>query len=169
MAGCAAVGVLPTSDPGRKLGDANAMMAQGRALRARQFAAEAFAIYQNKGDAAGQARAHSVLGDVNRDGEGAGFPNLSEARAQFGAAAELYEGLGWRKWEAFNLYALAGVQQIEGDRPGSCVTLARSKAVYYGAPDAAKATESFEKAGAFTIDRYADLEARFGCAKPSHN
>ena len=45
VTGCAAVGVLPTTDPQTKIQDAYEMMNQGLSLRAIQFATEALSIY----------------------------------------------------------------------------------------------------------------------------
>ena len=66
LTGCAAVGVFPTSNPEKKLGNAYAMIKQGRYLRAKQFSEEALEIYKKNDDKLGMARSHSILGDILR-------------------------------------------------------------------------------------------------------
>jgi tetratricopeptide (TPR) repeat protein len=164
LSGCAAVGVLPTSDPATKIRDAYDMMNQNRGEMAKKFATEALAIYENKNDLDGAARAHSVLGDINRDARGPGLPDYSEAENHFTKAAEIYEKLNKPKWQAFNVYAFAGVQKIEGKIDPACRSLARAKSIYKKAPNHQSATEPFEKGGAFSYSSFSSLEKAFACS-----
>lgn len=157
------MGVLPTSDPVKKIRDAYALMGRGRALRANQFASEALSVFESQNDLDGMARAHSVLGDINRDGHARDLPNYPEAKAQFTKAAEFYQKLNRPKWQAFNVYAVAGIQSNEGNSSEARDSLAQSKNIYSQSPDATLLPESFEKGGAFSFSSFPDLEKSFNC------
>ena len=163
LTGCAAVGVFPTSDPNKKLQDAYKMTRQGRFLRAKQFTEEALDIYKSKNDWFNEARSHSMLGDIYRDGKGNGFPNYVESIKHYGSAAEIHRTLNKPKWESFNLYAQAGVMSIQGNKKLACNTLHKSEEVYSKSPQKEEKTESFEKAGYFSLDRFDSLKKSFGC------
>jgi hypothetical protein len=163
LMGCAAVGVLPTSDPNQKLNDAIALMSQNRHLRAKQFSEEALKIFDEQMDQRGAARAHAVLAEALRDGKGPGLPDLAGAEREFNLAAEVWSQLKEPKWQAFNLYAVAGVQSLAGKDKSACETLGRSKKIYSQAKDFSVATESFEKGGAFKFQDYPTLEKSFKC------
>lgn len=144
------------------------MMEQGRSLRAVQFASEALSIYEKQNDLDGIARAHSVLGDVNRDAKGkdangGNFPHYSEAKVHYSKAADLYKQLNKPKWQAFNLYALSSVNSLEGNGEQACKNLSEAKTVYSRAVDRDSMTESFEKGGAFSYNSFPSLEKAFKC------
>lgn len=161
--GCAAVGVFPTSNPDKKLQNAYSMATQGRYLRATQFTEEALEIYKSKDDKINEARSHSMLGDFYRDGTGRGFPDYAKSIEHYGKAAEIQRSLKRPKWESFNLYAQAGVKNIQGEKKAACKTLREAEEVYSRAPNKDQKTESFEKAGYFDLDRFDFLKKKFGC------
>lgn len=165
LVGCAAVGLITTTDPAQKLNDANELASHGRFPMAQKIAKEAMAIYEEKNDQAGMARTHSVLGDLNRDGNGPGFPNYPLSVEHFSEAAKIYNSVGKLKWQAFNLYAVAGVQNIQKRKKESCQTLLKSKQIYTDAPEANKLTENFEKAGIFSLKAFPGIEKAFGCSQ----
>lgn len=144
------------------------MMEQGRSLRAVQFASEALSIYEKQNDLDGSAHAHSVLGDVNRDAKGkdsngGDFPHYGEAKVHYAKAADIYKQLNKLKWQAFNLYALGGINSLEGNVEQACKNLAEAKIVYSHAIDRDSMTESFEKGGAFSYNSFPSLEKAFKC------
>ncbi|MER2511981.1 MAG: hypothetical protein ABTQ25_06130, partial [Nitrosomonas ureae] len=64
----------------------------------------------------------------------------------------------------FNLYAIAGVQSLQGKKEEACATLKKSKAIYASAPNFDQASESFEKGAAFSFNTYAEVQPDFGCS-----
>lgn len=161
--GCAGIGVMETSDPARKIEDAQALMKLDRATLAKRLVHEALEIYTRDGNDVGAAFAHFNLGDINRDGKIKGFPNYEEAKQHYQKAADIYEKLKSPKWQALAIYSVANVQNIEGETKASCDTLKRSKQIYSKSPKANEATETFEKMGMFLLSYYPRIEETFGC------
>src|SRR5581483_10318106 len=64
MTGCAAVGVISSSDPLVKLNDAEALISMRRPVPAERLIREALDIYQQRGDAHGLAAAHRQYADL---------------------------------------------------------------------------------------------------------
>jgi len=89
--GCAAVGVIHTSDPWQKMRDAYQMMNYGRFLRAEQFLKEAKEIFEEKGNEHGIAEAYFSLGNMYKNShEHNTLRNREKAREYFEQAHNLF-------------------------------------------------------------------------------
>ena len=62
LIGCAAAGVVHTSDPYQKVSNSFAMMSQGRPIPAEKFAKEAYEQFKLEGDVFGQGESLVALG-----------------------------------------------------------------------------------------------------------
>jgi tetratricopeptide (TPR) repeat protein len=103
LGGCSAVGVIASSDPRVKVGQAEEMQRQGRIFRAKQLLDEAAEIVQKQGDEAAAAEVYRGYGLFYRDG-GSGDTilavpgrvtaspgGLAKAQDYFTQAATLFE------------------------------------------------------------------------------
>ena len=67
MAGCTGIGYLATSDPYKKLGQANSMMAEDRTLLAEDVIGQAMKIFVANGDKKGMAWAYLMYGNLYKN------------------------------------------------------------------------------------------------------
>ena len=89
---CAAVGVLPTSNPMTKLHSAYRMMDEGRFRRADQFTKEASEIFEKQGDQLGIAEAYHTYGNLYKNGHQWNYLyDLEKSKVYFERARELFE------------------------------------------------------------------------------
>lgn len=154
LTGCAAALVPATSDPNKKLADAYYLLDRGRTLPAKKLMEESLAIWQERKDQMNTARAHSALGDLYRNGRTQGdlkLPNHALAIENYKSATDIYKSLKEPKWAALNLWPQAVSFHELGDLKSACAALSEARKLYKAAPDADKATETFEKAGAFSL------------------
>ncbi|MES1982088.1 MAG: hypothetical protein V4443_06390 [Pseudomonadota bacterium] len=110
LVGCAGVGIVATSDPDRKLRDAEHLwVKQDRPLPAERLISEAIEIYQKRGDLRSQGAAYRQYGNLllSKSLTKWGFPNMSfhdqtvpgvtfenrrdKALEYFGKALEVYQ------------------------------------------------------------------------------
>ncbi|MEJ2452138.1 MAG: hypothetical protein P8047_15995 [Gammaproteobacteria bacterium] len=80
--GCTGVGFVATSDPGKKLQQAYALIAQDRAVMAEDVIKQAMNIYKEKNDKLGMAEAYHAFG------------NLYMSKSYHGKNAETFKSLG---------------------------------------------------------------------------
>lgn len=103
LGGCSGVGIIASSDPRVKVGQAEEMMRQGRIFRARQLLDDAATIVQKDGDERGLAEVYRGYGLFYRDGgsgdavlalpgrTGASPEGFAKAQDYFAQAAVLFE------------------------------------------------------------------------------
>ncbi|MCK4912112.1 MAG: tetratricopeptide repeat protein [Candidatus Omnitrophica bacterium] len=134
MNGCAAVGVIHTSNPWQKMRDAYQMMNYGRFLRAEQFLREAEKIFEEKENDHGIAEAYFSLGNMYKNNhEHNTLQDTKKSRECFEHAHNLF-----RKNENFigvakSLFGLANAYGIENNSLESCSHYDESLNAYYKA------------------------------------
>lgn len=144
MSGCAAVGVVETNDPVRKLAQAQSMWEMERYIPAEQLALDSLELAIESGDTLAEANAHRYLGNFYKsalylanadwfDYVGRHDPTYELSKSHFLEAKELWQRRG-DDWGVANEYFnLATVAILQDRAPDACPLLERAIELYKGA------------------------------------
>jgi tetratricopeptide (TPR) repeat protein len=141
LTGCSGVGIIASSDPRVKVGQAEEMQRQGRYGRAKQLLDEANAIVQQQGDERGMAEVYRGYGLFYRDGgeddmilvrPGVQLPLTAagsvKAQEYFTRSAALFEKLKIYDRLSNVHFLMAQVFYRMNDKPAACKALDESLA-----------------------------------------
>jgi tetratricopeptide (TPR) repeat protein len=139
LAACAGVGIPLTDDPDAKLAMATTLVDDGRVLQARRQTEEAIAIFEQRGDRAGLARAYrvyalvAVSGGLNADAvvlrktpPHPGREELEHAEEYLNRAAPLAAETGQPYLVARITLMLGSSQYVRGNHREACTLFDRA-------------------------------------------
>lgn len=130
LSGCAGVGYLATSDPNKKLAQADQMMSQGRCGLAELTIGDAMKTFLEEKNQKGIADAHLMYGLLYKYGDCHYGPPIAhddtyqKAIDNFEQARNIYESIGDRLGVVNSLSSMAEANYMAGARDKACTTWA---------------------------------------------